>query len=96
MAFLVYSVSEVTNEGPLLHHEAGRKFAALVRRERLRVGMSQEGLAREVGIATSTLRNIEAGRVLDPGFFVAGTLLITLGVSASAIEAAIRGSSPPS
>ena len=52
-------------------------LAARLRTQRLRAELTQEQLAARAGVALSTLRKIETGQVVEPGYF---TILALLGV----------------
>jgi transcriptional regulator with XRE-family HTH domain len=47
---------------------------------RLDRGMTQEYLAGRAGVAVSTLRKIESGRVIEPGYFTMVSLADALGI----------------
>ena len=65
---------------------ASRQLADLVRTERLAQQSSQERVAREARLATSTVRKIESNSIREPGVFTVLALLRALGLPLSAIE----------
>ena len=62
-------------------------LAAQLRARRLRADLTQEQLAARAGIALSTLRKIETGQVVEPGYFTILALLQVLGISAGELNA---------
>jgi transcriptional regulator with XRE-family HTH domain len=52
-----------------------------LRELRQRAGMSQERLAALAQVAVSTVRKIESGAVVEPGYFTVRALLAVLGAS---------------
>jgi transcriptional regulator with XRE-family HTH domain len=48
--------------------------------------MTQERLAYATGLSLSTVRKIETGEVVEPGFFPIMTILAVLGVEPSQLE----------
>ena len=57
-------------------HLAGR-----LRQLRTAAGITQERLASDAGVAISTLRKIETGAVVEPGYFTVMALIGALGAS---------------
>lgn len=55
----------------------------VLRRDR---GMTQEQLAAHAQVAVSTLRKIESGRVVEPGYFTVLSLASALGIRLSDLE----------
>jgi transcriptional regulator with XRE-family HTH domain len=51
--------------------------------------MTQERLAYTSGLSLSTVRKIETGEVVEPGFFPVMTILTVLGVEPSQLELSI-------
>ena len=51
--------------------------------------MTQERLAYTTGLSLSTVRKIETGEVVEPGFFPVMTILAVLGVEPSQLELSI-------
>jgi transcriptional regulator with XRE-family HTH domain len=60
--------------------EQARLLAAALRALRVSRGLTQEQLAGRAGVATSTLRKIETGRVVEPGYFTLLSITAALGV----------------
>jgi transcriptional regulator with XRE-family HTH domain len=56
------------------------QLAAYLRWRREQLGLSQEQLAYKAGVAASTVRKIETGAVVEPGYFTILSLLRVLGV----------------
>jgi transcriptional regulator with XRE-family HTH domain len=52
-----------------------------LRELRQRAGLSQERLAARADVAASTVRKIETGAVVEPGYFTVLALLAVLGAS---------------
>lgn len=71
-------------------------LAARLRALRVGRGMTQEQLAGRAQVAVSTLRKIEACRVVEPGYFTVLSIASALGVAASDLEPAeeFTGSDP--
>jgi transcriptional regulator with XRE-family HTH domain len=63
------------------------QLAALLRARRLQADLTQEQLATRAGIALSTLRKIETGQVIEPGYFTILAVLQVLGISAVELNA---------
>ena len=57
------------------------QFQSAVKERRLELGLSQEALAREVGVSRQTIVNIERG-ANEPRVFLALALAAALGVAA--------------
>jgi transcriptional regulator with XRE-family HTH domain len=57
------------------------RLAARLRALREAAGMSQERLAFEAKVSVSTLRKIETGAVIEPGYFTVLALIGALGMS---------------
>ena len=56
------------------------ELATQLRDLRTRAELTQEQLAARAGIALSTLRKIETGRVVEPGYFTVLAMLHALGI----------------
>jgi transcriptional regulator with XRE-family HTH domain len=63
------------------------QLAAQLRALRLDAELTQEQLAAQAGIALSTLRKIETGRVGEPGYFTILAMLRALRVSTRELNA---------
>lgn len=61
--------------------ELAPPLAARLRELREAAGMSQERLASEARVGLSTLRKIETGAVVEPGYFTVLALINAMGVS---------------
>ena len=61
-------------------------LASAIRSARHRRRMTQERLAWAAGLSLSTVRKIETGEVVEPGFFPVMTILSVLGVEPSQLE----------
>jgi transcriptional regulator with XRE-family HTH domain len=48
--------------------------------------MAQEHLAGRAHVAVSTLRKIESGRVIEPGYFTVKSLAAVLGINLGRLE----------
>jgi transcriptional regulator with XRE-family HTH domain len=59
--------------------EQSRRLSVRLRSLREGEGLSQEQLARRANVTISTLRAIEAGTVVNPGYFIVMALLGVLG-----------------
>ncbi len=59
---------------------ADASFGQRLRRLRETAGLTQEQLAGRAQVAVSTLRKIESGRVIEPGYFTMLSLAGALGV----------------
>lgn len=57
------------------------RLAARLRELREAAGMSQERLASAAQVGVSTLRKIETGAVIEPGYFTVLALIGALGIS---------------
>jgi transcriptional regulator with XRE-family HTH domain len=56
------------------------RLAARLRGLRVQAGLTQEQLAVRAQVAVATVRKIETGAVVEPGYFTVITLLHALGV----------------
>lgn len=56
------------------------RLATQLRRLREQAGLTQELLAARAGVAVSTVRKVETGIVVEPGYFTVMALLGALGV----------------
>jgi transcriptional regulator with XRE-family HTH domain len=63
------------------------QLAIQLRAQRLQADLTQEQLAAQAGIALSTLRKIETGQVVEPGYFTILAMLQVLGISANELNA---------
>ena len=61
-------------------------LASAIRAARHRRQMTQERLAYTTGLSLSTIRKIETGEVVEPGFFPIMAILTVLGVELSQLE----------
>jgi transcriptional regulator with XRE-family HTH domain len=59
--------------------EQARLLAARLRALREQAGLSREQLAASAGVAVATVRNIETGSVVEPGYFTVMALTRALG-----------------
>lgn len=50
----------------VLHESDRAEIGSVVRAKRKALGMSQEAVARELGVSWNTVQRLEAGDVLDP------------------------------
>lgn len=57
------------------------RLSEKLRELRVSAGMTQERLAARAEVAVSTVRKIESGDVIEPGFFTVLALIDALGVS---------------
>lgn len=62
--------------------EQAQRLAARLRSLRERAGISQEQLAFRAEVSAATVRKIETGVVLEPGYFTVLAILGALGVAA--------------
>ena len=62
------------------------RLAARLRDLRERAGLTQEQLASQAEVAVSTVRKIETGAVVEPGYFTIMALLNVLGDTAEDIH----------
>jgi transcriptional regulator with XRE-family HTH domain len=60
--------------------EQAQILATRLRAMRTRRGLTQEQLAGRAHVAVSTLRKIESGRVVEPGYFTMLSLANALGI----------------
>ncbi|UWZ36356.1 helix-turn-helix transcriptional regulator [Dactylosporangium roseum] len=60
--------------------EQANMLAVRLRALRIDKGMTQENLAGQAHVAVSTLRKIESGRVVEPGYFTMLSLANALGI----------------
>jgi len=60
--------------------EQAQVLAARLRTVRTDRGLTQEQLAGRARVAVSTLRKIESGRVVEPGYFTVLSLADALGI----------------
>jgi transcriptional regulator with XRE-family HTH domain len=60
--------------------EEARVLADRLRAIRMDHGFTQEQLAAQAQVAASTVRKIESGRVVEPGYFTVRALAAALGV----------------
>ena len=63
------------------HAAHAAQLAAQLRDCRLRSALTQEQLAARAGVALSTLRKIETGKITEPGYFTILAILSALGIS---------------
>lgn len=59
--------------------EQAARLSIHLRRLRIAQGLTQEQLAAQAQVAVSTLRKIESGRVVEPGYFTVLALTSALG-----------------
>jgi transcriptional regulator with XRE-family HTH domain len=63
--------------------EQAIRLAAWLRARRQDSGLSQQQLAATAGVAVATVRNIETGAVVEPGYFTVIALTRALGATSS-------------
>jgi transcriptional regulator with XRE-family HTH domain len=61
------------------HVAQATRLAARLRHLREHAGLTQEQLAAQAGVAVATVRKIETGAVIEPGFFTVTALVSALG-----------------
>jgi transcriptional regulator with XRE-family HTH domain len=66
------------------------RLAGQLRSRREAVGITQEALAAAASVGLSTVRKIETGAVVEPGYFTVLALMDALGISQSDL-----GGQPP-
>lgn len=66
------------------------QLGGMVRAARRQADLTQEELARRVGIGTSTLRSIEAGKADGPNFYSVLSLLAALDIDPNALRPLMR------
>lgn len=64
------------------YSEQAERLAARLREIREEHGLSQEKLAARAGLSVATIRKIEKGAVVEPGFFTVLSIAEALGVTA--------------
>lgn len=69
---------------------ASLRLARLVRREREARKQSQESVARQAGLATSTVRKIESNSIREPGVFTVLALMGALELDFAELQALVR------
>jgi transcriptional regulator with XRE-family HTH domain len=57
------------------------ELASQLRALRMHAELTQEQLATQAGVALSTLRKIETGKVIEPGYFTIVAMLQALGIA---------------
>jgi transcriptional regulator with XRE-family HTH domain len=62
------------------------QLAARLRELRQTAGITQERLAAQAGVAIATVRKIETGAVVEPGYFTVMALIGVLGASAEDLQ----------
>ncbi len=67
------------------------RLAGQLRERRESAGITQQRLAEQAGVGIATVRKIETGAVVEPGYFTVLALLAALGTSRSEVEALITG-----
>lgn len=68
----------------------GAALAERIKRERMRRGLSQEGLAHIVGVSTDTIRKIEQKATVSPGVFLTDDIASALKIDLKKLIAAKR------
>jgi transcriptional regulator with XRE-family HTH domain len=63
------------------------RLAGQLRQLRESAGITQERLAAQAGVAIATVRKIETGAVVEPGYFTVLALMNALGTSPSELGA---------
>ncbi|MEV6821006.1 helix-turn-helix domain-containing protein [Nocardiopsis dassonvillei] len=63
------------------------RLAARIRELRMGASLTQEQLAARAEVAVSTVRKIETGQVVEPGYFTIMALIEVLGISPDELEA---------
>jgi transcriptional regulator with XRE-family HTH domain len=66
------------------------ELASRLRELRQDAGMTQEHLAARAGVAVATVRKIETGAVIEPGYFTVLALMGALGASAGDLRTSTR------
>lgn len=69
------------------YKEQAEHLATRLRGIREERGLSQERLAAEAGLSVATIRKIEKGAVVEPGFFTVLSIADALGVTANDLVA---------
>jgi transcriptional regulator with XRE-family HTH domain len=69
--------------------ESARSLAALLVATRQEQGITQERLASVSGVALSTLRKIERGQTVEPGYFTIASLAKCLDLPQSRLEESV-------
>jgi transcriptional regulator with XRE-family HTH domain len=67
--------------------EQAARLARQLRELRQTAGLTQERLAAQAGVAIATVRKIETGAVVEPGYFTVLALMAALGTSPTELEA---------
>jgi transcriptional regulator with XRE-family HTH domain len=62
------------------------ELARRLRQLRETAGITQERLAAQAGVGIATVRKIETGMVLEPGYFTVMALIAVLGASPAELE----------
>ena len=65
------------------HVAQAARLAALLRSRRESAGITQESLATAASVCISTVRKIESGAVVEPGYFTVLALMSALGISSA-------------
>jgi transcriptional regulator with XRE-family HTH domain len=63
------------------------QLARQLRELRETAGITQEGLAAQAGVGVATVRKIETGAVVEPGYFTVMALMGVLGTSPGELRA---------
>jgi len=71
------------------------RLAQLVKARRADRKLSQEEVAREARLATSTLRKIESNAIREPGVFTVVALLRALDLPLDSLDSVLRGEPVP-
>lgn len=63
-----------------------RLLAASMRELRARAGMTQEAVAREADVSLNTVRNVESGQCVEPGYFTVLAIAQVLGADVGRVS----------
>jgi len=66
-------------------------LAGQIREHRERAGITQERLAALAGVGSATVRKIETGAVVEPGYFTVMALIGALGVAPDELARPVWG-----
>lgn len=63
-------------------------LAATLRESRVRAGMTQEAVARQADVSLNTVRNVESGQCVEPGYFTVLAIAQAMGVDVDQVASA--------